>query len=1149
MTNGYYRFPTIHGEVVVFVCEDDLWTVSATGGVARRLTASPGESLRPALSPDGALLAYTGRDEGGPEVYVMPASGGAARRLTFLGAGRTQVAGWTPDGAAIVFASDTGQPFGGMQRLYTIPHGGGEPTPLPTGPAMGVSFGPGGAMVIARNMTDLARWKRYRGGQTGDLWVDAEGDQEWRRLIQLDGNLAAPLWIDERIYFVSDHEGVGNLYSCRPSGDDLRRHTEHRDFYVRHPASDGRRIVYHAGADLWLFDPADHSSRPIPVELHSPQPQRRRRFVDPERYLEDFDLHPSGQAVAVIARGRAFGMGNWDGPVLQFGDEAGRTRLATALPDGKRLALISDAGGEEAIEIHTIDGSAAPRRLEGLDIGRPLRMVASPRAEQLALTNQRHELLLVDLATGELRVLDRSPYGRISGPAFAPDGAWLAYTYPDTRRTSIIRLCAIAGGAIHDATRTMLYDDAPAWDPEGNYLYFIGTRDLDPVRDRTQFAWSFPRAERPFLITLRADLPSPFDPPPWSLEPRGGKEEGGGGRNGWLSLDPPPPNPSPTRGEGLSAHQEATSPPSPLVGAGGRGEEGSGDDAPPAPDPADDSPGEQSITAEAPEGEGKAEEKEKKPGPKALQIDVEGLSDRVLAFPVPVGIYRQVAGVKGKAIFTSSPLRGALNGGHDDHGHESGRLEAYDFTERSHEPLLDGVGAFTLTFDARTLAYQSGRRLRVIKAGEKPKENGGVSRKSGWIDLGRIKLSVVPPQEWRQMYREAWRLQRDQFWSADMSGVDWQAIYQRYLPLLDRVASRSEFSDLLWEMQGELGTSHAYEYGGDYRPGPSYRQGHLGADLRYDAESDSYRIERILVGDTWDEKASSPLAKPGLRIAAGDRLLAINGRRLGARQGPGELLVSQAGAEVLLTIAPASGGEPRTVTVKAMGGEGMLRYRSWVEANRAKVHAATDGKIGYVHLPNMGAWGYAEFHRLYLPESTRAGLIVDVRYNGGGNVSQLLIEKLARRRLGYDISRWGEPDPYPSDSVLGPIVALTNEWAGSDGDIFCHVFKLLNLGPLIGKRTWGGVIGISPIDRLMDGGTTTQPEYSFWFPDVGWGVENYGTEPTIEVEIAPQDDMAGADPQLERAIAEIQQMLEAQPPRLPEFGPRPRLGLPRLPEA
>jgi tricorn protease len=316
-----------------------------------------------------------------------------------------------------------------------------------------------------------------------------------------------------------------------------------------------------------------------------------------------------------------------------------------------------------------------------------------------------------------------------------------------------------------------------------------------------------------------------------------------------------------------------------------------------------------------------------------------------------------------------------------------------------------------------------------------------------------------------------------------MSGVDWQAVYHRYRPLLARVATRAEFSDLMWEMQGELGTSHAYEFGGDYRPEPGYHQGLLGADLAYDAASDSYRVERVVRGDVWSESAGSPLARPGVDVRPGDRLLAVGGQRVGAGLAPGELLVNQAGNEVALLVErpAADGGEParRTVTVKLLRSEVEARYREWVEGNRRRVHEATDGRVGYVHIPDMGPRGYAEFHRGYLAEVDREGLIVDVRFNGGGHVSQLILEKLARRRLGYDVQRWGEPIPYPIESVLGPLVALTNEQAGSDGDMFSHAFKLLALGPLVGKRTWGGVIGISPRDSLVDGGVTTQPEFSF----------------------------------------------------------------------
>ncbi|MCG8353917.1 MAG: PDZ domain-containing protein [Chloroflexales bacterium] len=1093
MAAGYYRFPTIHHNTVVFVCEDDLWTVPTAGGIAHRLTSNLGQIVWPAFSPDGTQLAFTGNDEGYPEVYVIPAAGGPARRLTYLGA-TSLVAGWSRDGQSVIFASTTAQPFNGRYKLYTVDRAGGEPQLLPTGPATSISYGPDGGAVIARNTTDLARWKRYRGGLTGDIWVDPLGDGEWRRLITLPGNLAMPRWVGARIYFVSDHEGIGNLYSCLPTGEDLQRHTHHDKYYVRHPSSNAQHIVYYAGADLYLFDPETNQSRMIDIEFHSPQVQRQRKFVNTVRYLQSYDLHPQGRSVAITARGKAFTMSNWEGAVLSHGDEgSARCRLATWLHDGKRLVLVSDVSGEEALEIHHTASSTPAERLEGLDIGRPLNLIASPKQDLVALSNQRHELILVDLATKTMRVLDHSRYANIHGLAWSPDGRWIAYGFSNTQQTSVIKLCQIESGETWAATKPVLFDMNPSFDPEGKYLYFLSARDFDPVFDSMHFDLNFPRSIRPYLITLRADLASPFIPTP--------------------------PTPDTPQSDAPSQEKPDTLPESTTE--------------------------RHQDQAEGATETSKPESERNKP----IQIDREGISDRIVAFPVAIGLYRQIRGIKGKALFSSYPIEGRLHDPAIPSGAPAARgiLEVYDFAERSRETLIEHITSFDLSLDAQTLIYRSGYHLRVLKAGEKPSEHRGYSRKSGWLDLDRVRIAVLPPQEWEQMYREAWRLQRDHFWTSDMSGIDWHAVYERYLPLLQRVASRSEFSDLMWEMQGELGTSHAYEMGGDYRRAPDYEQGFLGADLRYDPESESYVVTHVVRGDGWDQYASSPLSRPGVNVKPGDRLVAINQRRISRTLSPQELLLNQADTGVLLTFA-ADGAEERTVTVRTLANEMPARYREWVETNRERVHAATNGRIGYVHIPDMSPRGYAEFHRGYLAEVAREGLIVDVRFNGGGFVSQLILEKLSRQRLGYDVSRWSEPVPYPQESVMGPIVALTNERAGSDGDIFCHTFKLMNLGPLIGKRTWGGVIGINPLDTLMDGGMTTQPEFSFWFNDVSWQVENYGTDPTIEVDIRPQDDVAGDDPQLERAIAEALHLLAENPPQLPDFSQRPRLGLPTLPK-
>jgi tricorn protease len=381
-----------------------------------------------------------------------------------------------------------------------------------------------------------------------------------------------------------------------------------------------------------------------------------------------------------------------------------------------------------------------------------------------------------------------------------------------------------------------------------------------------------------------------------------------------------------------------------------------------------------------------------------------------------------------------------------------------------------------------------------------------------------------------------------------MSGIDWNGVFERYAPLLDRVATRGELSDLIWEMQGELGTSHAYELGGDHRKPPSIALGHLAAELKLTDDGASYEIVSIVAGDPWETGADSPLNAVGVEAVVGDRIVAVNGQPVSQATPPQALLVHQAGAKVELTLAAKNkGAAPRTVLITALTDEVPARYRAWVERNREWVHAQSGGRIGYFHLPDMQSHGFAEFHRYFSTECDRDALIVDLRYNRGGHVSQLLLEKIARRRSGYAISRWMRPSPYPGESIAGPVVALTNEHAGSDGDIFSHNFKLMGLGPLVGTRTWGGVVGIWPRHQLVDGSETTQPEFSFWFNDVGFGVENYGTDPQIEVDNAPQDAGTGHDRQLETALATAQELVEKVRPGLPEFGPRPTLSRGPLP--
>lgn len=1103
---GYLRSPSIGGDTVVFVTEDDLWSVPAEGGRARRLTADLLRIAAPVISPDARLVAFTSVAQGNAEIHLVPASGGMARRLTWLGAAipmghgaNPKALGWMPDGR-LAFASDTGQPFSSLTMAYAISDEGERPpVPLPYGPVRDVSYGRGGGVVVGRNTGDPAFWKRYRGGTAGAIWIDREGDGDFQLLLRpeaIGGNLASPMWVGDRIFFLSDHEGIGNLYSCSLEGNDVTRHTHHEDHYARLAASDGNRIVYQVAARLWLYEPSSDRSQEVPVELGSPRTQRQPRFVPADRYLSGYQLDRSGKRVVLNTRGKLFSFAPFDGPVLQQGTPQGvRYRLSSFLGAGTDVVTVSDASGFEAIEVQRSSGEPGNggERIttEVLDIaglGRVLEMVPSPDGSLLAVTNHKFQLLVVAVASGELKLVDESAFGQIDGPSWSPDGKWVAYSYRASTHTSQVKLGDVDGGATFAVTGAEFRDTCPSFDPTGSYLYFLSHRTFDPVYDSLFFDLGFPLGARPYLVTLQAEAPSPFVVRPEPEEP---PHQGDGGR------------------ENGAADPSASSSTVPSV-----------------------------------------------------RVDLEGIEQRVVEVPVPEARYEAIFALKNKLLLFSRPIQGSLERNWlDSAPPANGVVECYDLVEDRRETWLTAVADLALSGDRAQLAYttsapdqEDGRRLRLVSSSSKPDEEGATEppgRRSGFVDLGRVRALVDPAAEWPQMLREAWRLQLDHFWTADLSGVDWESVLDRYLPLVEQVSTRSELSDLIWELQGELGTSHSYELGGEYRKAPPWGLAHLGADLVRDA-SGRWVVAQLARGSSWHPQEASPLLTPGAGVTTGTAILAVNGQAVDADSGPVPLLANQAGLPVELVVdgpfetATAEAG-PRTVVVPTLSDEHPLRYRDWVTTNRERVREATAGRVGYIHIPDMGPSGWSEFHRSYVAEIERDALVVDVRFNGGGHVSGLILEKLARRRIGWDVPRRGAPVSYPEDAPAGPIVAITNEYAGSDGDIFTHGFKLLRLGPVVGTRTWGGVIGIDIHQPLVDGSVTTQPEYAFWFEDVGWAVENYGSDPDEEVLFYPQDYVAGRDPQLERAIELVLEALGQYRPALPQLDQRPQKALPVLP--
>ena len=1057
----YLRQPALTDDALLFVTDDDLFSAPLAGGAPRRLTAAAGQISAPVVSPDGTLVAFTSTEQGSPEIYIMAVQGSEPRRLTFTGAKAAHPVAFTPDGAHLIFRSDLEQPWPRALALYSVPVDGGLVENLDIGLGHHLHFQPGGpGRVLCRFADDLSRWKRYRGGTAGVLWID-EGDQQWRRLLpHHTAGLIRPHWHGDRIYFLSDldpESPVANLYSCDLRGEDLQQHTHSEDFYLRALTLRGDTLAYACGADLFLYDLHTHQPRKVELRPTATRQKRREKFFKASEFFADLSLTPDGTRFAMTPRGKLVHLPPFEGAPLQLGAPQGvRYRLPRYLDDGARLLVVSDEGGEERFELHDLKAGTSRVIDTTADIGRPRRLVVTPDASAAVFSNHRHEVHHLDLSTGTCRLIDRNPFEEIAGLALSPDGQWVAYGFFDGHHlgTSAIRVVRLDDGEIHQITSGRFRDVEPVFDPQGRYLYFLSLRDFNPTYSQLLFDLAFPEAMKPCVITLRKDTLSPLH-----REPR---------------------------------------------------------------DDTDDTDGsDTSDTSDTP----------------AFSIDLDDIQDRVEVLPVDSGRYADLLATKNAVFFRKlPPLQSVRMHPEEDRA----ELQRFDLKDRKASTFFKGVSAYAIATDADKIALWAKKKLRVVDSTKAPEnKDQSPGRDSGVVDLDRLSLTVDPAAEWTQMLREMWRLMRDHFWRSDLSGVDWDAVWDRYSPLVARVSTRQEFSDLAWEMIGELGTSHAYEIGGDYQKPPQHQPGFLGATFRWDPSFDAhsregaYRFETLLRGDPWDPQRSSPLRRPGLNVQPGDALLAINGLDLSEHRPPAQLLMNQVKKDVALLIA-SDGDAPRTIIVQTLADEQPLRYRDWVEANRQAVHDASDGRIGYVHIPEMGPTGFGEFFRNYFADHSREGLIVDVRFNGGGHVSQLLLHRLARKPLGYAFPRWGGTRTYPSDCVSGPIVGLTNELAGSDGDIFTHNFRVMNLGPMIGKRTWGGVVGICHLHTLVDGSIATQPEVAFWFNDVGFDVENYGAEPDIEVELPPGVHHGGDDPQLRAAIDEALRLLEhADHPRPP----------------
>jgi len=1063
----YLRFPHVRGDLVTFVAEGEVWLAALAGGVARRLSDDKAPVAHPRLSPDGAMVAWTSRRYGAPEVQVAPVDGGPARRLTYWGAQGTGVRGWLPDGR-VVAVSDVGQGSGRRVWAHALPVDGSPGQRLPWGLVGEFALGPSGEVLVSTPVMggELAWRKRYRGGTASRLWTDRAGDGEFTRLLPgHTASLVHPCFLRGRTLVVSDHEGSGRLYELE--SDAALHECLRHDFYVRHASSDGEHLVYVSAGHLWVADTAvlDGHERPrrVEVSLTSARPARQPLLVEAGDALGELSVDGTGRASALEVRGQVHWVTHREGPARALVARPGVRARVPVVVDDDRVAVVTDDGGEDGVEIHHLraavgeDATVVGRG----ELGRVLEMVAAPDGGTLAVASHDGRLLLLDLAAGgRVREVDRAHDGEVTGPAFSPDSAWLAWSHPGTDPLRQLRMTRITDGPdtqVVEATPLRFSDTEPVFTADGLHLAFMSVRSLEPVYDAYVFDLGFPVGSRPHLLPLGARTPSPFDA------------------------------------------QVAGRPPMP--------------------------PGDQ-----------QQDDSTSRTTPRATEVDTEGLHQRAVPFPVPAARYESLRVVEGGLVWLRGEPSGVLPAlGAQDVPRSA--LERFDLGTARCEVLADAVHAVWVSGDGSRLVVRDDKDLRVLPATHKVPDGPEGEQHRVDVDLSRVRVRIDRPVEWRQSYDEAGRLMRDNFWREDMGGTDWSAVLDRFGPLVERLGCHDDFVDLMWEVQGELATSHAYVQPKAAPPDPLTRQGLLGADLARDPDG-AWRIARVVPGEPSEPQARSPLSAPGVDVRAGDTIHAVDGVDVPADLGPAALLVGGAEHPVELVVRGGD-GDVRRVVVTPLADEVPLRYQDWVAQRRAHVRQHSQGRLGYLHVPDMISTGWAQLHRDLRVEMGHEGVIVDVRENRGGHTSELVVEKLARRVVGWNRSRGYRPQRYPSDAPRGPVVAVADEFTGSDGDIVNAAIQALGIGPVVGVRTWGGVIGIDGKYRLADGTAVTQPRYSFWLEGKGWRVENHGVDPDVEVVATPQDRAAGRDPQLDTAIRIALDALATHPaasaPQIPDL--------------
>ena len=1091
------RFPDIYKDKIAFMYGGDIWLATNAGGTARRITSHPGRELFPKFSPDGKWLAFTGQYDGNFNVYVMPSEGGQPKQLTFYqGQAQplsdrmgvlNQVIGWTPDGKGIIFLSRRDASNGWIKRPYVVSVNGGMAQPMFMDEGGLLSYSPDGAkLAYNRIFRNFRQWKRYTGGLAQDITIyDLKNNVVDGVIPHTEYTDSFPMWHGGTIFFTSDRgpDHRLNIYSYDTGSKQVEQVTKFADFDVMWPSMGPDSIIFENGGYLYTLDFDSRQAKRITVYVNGESDQAMKHWADASRHVSDFDIAPDGKRAVFGARGEVFTVPAKDGSIRNLTNSpAVREQKVAWSPNGQWIAYISDRTGEDEIYITPQDGLSPEEQITSGHQGFMFQPTWSRDNTKIAWADKDLKLWYVDVKAKKPVEVDRAKFGEITNYNWSPDSKWLAYDKPQESGYSIVYLYSLADGKTTPVTSAMENSYAPVFDPDKRYLYFLSDRDFNEVLGNIDFEFSNPKTTRVYMLTLAAEEPSPF--PALSDEVKVKTEE----------PEAAAASPSDAKADkGKKAPAKAT---------------------------------------EAKPEEKAAETEGKKP-PKVFKVDLDGIQERVVALAVPPAVIRAYDASKDAIYYSTTPIQG-LSGPLPG---ENPAIHAYDLKDRKDKVVIDGADRFALSADGSKLLYATSDampRYGIIDA--KPPDSPHKGN-DGALNLSGMRAQVDPTQEWKEIYEEVWRQERDYFYEAAMNGVDWKKVHDKYAQLLPYVADRYSLTYIMGEMISELSNSHTYVGGGEFPDLHPVSVGLLGADYDVDA-SGLYRFKKIFAGQNWNAQVRSPLTEPGVNVKEGDYLLAINGKNLHAPQTPDELLVNLANEVVTLTVNSKPGADgARKVVVKPIADEFNLRELNMIESNRKKVEAASGGKIGYVYIPNMGDEGLNQFVRQYFPQIRKEGIIFDVRYNGGGFVDQLIFSRLRRIVAAMSSARNFESSPIPGNTFYGYMACITNHYAASDGDFFSYFFKQYKLGPLIGERTWGGVRGIRGQMPLMDGGYITRPEFSLYGLDSKWLIENRGVQPDVVVDNPPDLVLKGQDSQLEKAVDMLMQQIKANPKTLPSRPP------------